>query len=107
MPLSPADRSPGFWGQGGEPAGPSSEPLLMETSKPILLTSEGREPVAKGPMKALVAGGMHYIRAGDGSEELYSVRSDPEEQFNVASESMAGEVLLGFRERLAAVLRRR
>ena len=35
-------------------------------------------------MKSLVAGGMHYIRSGDGSEELYALRSDPEERLNVA-----------------------
>ncbi len=41
----------------------------METDPPVLLTNQGREPVAKGPMKAMVAGGMHYIRSGDGREE--------------------------------------
>ena len=34
---------------------PSVEPLLMETTKPLVLTNQGREPVAKGPMKSLVA----------------------------------------------------
>jgi arylsulfatase A-like enzyme len=96
-----------FWSPDRVPAWPLSEPLLMETSQPIVLMNQGREPVAKGPMKSLVAGGMHYIRAGDGSEELYSLRSDPEERFNVAGASMAGEVLLGFRDRLADILRKR
>ena len=50
----------------GDPsgAGPSAEPLLMETDKPLVFMNEGREPAAKGPMKAMVAGGMHYIRSG-------------------------------------------
>ena len=49
---------------------PPAEPLLMETGKPPGLTNQGREPVAKGPMKSLVAEGMHYIRTADGLEEL-------------------------------------
>jgi hypothetical protein len=98
---------PGATGAARGSPGPAPEPLLMETSKPLLLTNKGREPAAKGPMKSLVAGGMHYIRAGDGSEELYALRSDPEERFDVAGESMAREVLLGFRGLLADILRKR
>ncbi len=71
-----------FWDTAGEKA--PQAPLLMETDKPILLTNQGREPASKGPMKALVAGGMHYIRSGDGSEELYSMNRDPEERTNLA-----------------------
>ena len=44
----------------------------METGKPLGLTNQGREPVARGPMKSLVAEGMHYIRRADGIEELYA-----------------------------------
>ncbi len=82
-------------------------PLLMETSKPLLLANEGREPAAKGPMKSLVAGGMHYIRTGDGLEELYDLRTDPEELTNLAGSPKAGEVIQGFRNQLAAMLRRK
>ena len=49
----------------------------METDKPELLTNQGREPAAKGPMKSLVARGMHYIRTADGLEELYMLRLRP------------------------------
>ena len=79
----------------------------METDRPIFLTNEGREPAAKGPMKSLVAGGMHYIRAGDGSEELYSLKSDPEERLNLAGAQMVRETLQRFRASLAAMLRKR
>ena len=58
----------------------AGEPLLMETGKPLSSTNQGREPVAKGPMKSLVAEGMHYIRRGDGLEELYLLNSDPQER---------------------------
>lgn len=91
-----------FWRGDPEATGAPSEPLLMETNKPILLTNEGREPASKGPMKSLVAGGMHYIRSGDGSEELYALRSDPEERFNLAGAPMARKALQRFRATLAS-----
>ncbi|HZW29940.1 MAG TPA: sulfatase [Isosphaeraceae bacterium] len=98
-----------FWSPDRQPrpAGSQVEPLLMETSPPIVLANQGREPVAKGSMQALVAGTMHYIRAGDGSEELYSLGADPEERFNLAGATAAREILQRFRDRLAAILRKR
>jgi arylsulfatase A-like enzyme len=36
-------------------------------------------PVSKGDMKSLITGDMHYIRNGDGTEEVYDLRNDPEE----------------------------
>jgi hypothetical protein len=77
----------------------------METEKPILLTNQGREPAAKGPMKALVAGGMHYIRSGDGHEELYALNADPEEVTNAARYRDAQAVLDMFRDTLRSMLR--
>jgi arylsulfatase A-like enzyme len=94
-----------FWDPGGREAPSASEPLLMETDRPTLLTNQGREPAANGPMKALVAGGMHYIRSGDGREELYALGPDPEERINVAGFPDAEEVLQGFRGALRSMLR--
>jgi arylsulfatase A-like enzyme len=91
-----------FWRSDPETKPAVSKPLLMETNKPIVLTNEGREPAAKGPMKSLVAGEMHYIRSGDGSEELYALKPDPEERFNVAGAPNARPVLERFRAGLAA-----
>jgi len=96
-----------FWAPGAEESPPVFEPLLMETGKPTLLTNQGREPVAKGPMKAMVAGGMHYIRSGDGYEELYALDADPEEQMNLAGFPDAQESLQGFRDALRSTLRSR
>src|SRR5262249_3288311 len=96
-----------YWSGDPGATGPPSEPLLMETTKPAVMVNEGREPVAKGPMKALVAGGMDYIRAGDGSEELYSHRADAEVRFNLAGAPAAREALQGFRARLAEIVRKR
>jgi arylsulfatase A-like enzyme len=96
-----------FWGRADPPASPGAEPLLMETDKPELLANQGREPAAKGPMKSLVAGGMHYIRTSDGLEELYMLNSDPEERFNVAGSAMARDALPAFRNTISTMQRRR
>jgi arylsulfatase A-like enzyme len=96
-----------FWDRDDREPPPAAEPFLMETDKPTLLTNQGREPAAKGPMKAMVAGGMHYIRSGDGREELYALDSDPEELMNAAGYPDAQEVLQGFRDALRSMLRSR
>jgi hypothetical protein len=62
--------------------------------------NEGREPAAKGPMKSLVARGMHYIRTADGLEELYELSSDPEEKVNMAGSPNAQVILERFRNTL-------
>jgi arylsulfatase A-like enzyme len=82
-----------------------AEPLLMETGKPFNLTNQGREPVAKGPMKSLVGEGMHYIRTADGLEELYLLDSDSEERTSLAASPLASEPLRRFRASLAAMLK--
>ncbi|MDT8303199.1 MAG: sulfatase [Sedimentisphaerales bacterium] len=40
-------------------------------------------PVSKGDMKSLVTGEIHYIRNGDGTEEVYNLREDPMEHNNL------------------------
>jgi arylsulfatase A-like enzyme len=88
-----------------DPAGARhGEPLLMEAEKPPAFTNQGREPLAKGPMKALVAEGMHYIRRGDGVEELYMLKGDPKEQVNVATYPFAAELMRRLRTSLALMV---
>jgi arylsulfatase A-like enzyme len=96
-----------FWDQphGSDP--PAFEPLLMETDRPLVLTNQSREPAAKGPMKSLVAGGMHYILSGDGHEELFGLEADPEETIDVAGYKDAQAALRGFRGGLRTMLRER
>jgi arylsulfatase A-like enzyme len=94
-----------FWDKQSGPAKMSFEPLLMEAEPPPILTNQGREPVAKGPMRSLVAGGMHYIRSGDGGEELFALQLDPEELTNVATYPDAQQSLEGFRTALRSMLR--
>ncbi len=78
----------------------------MEAGKPIALMNQGREPVAKGPMKSLVAQGMHYIRTADGREELFLLSTDPEEQTNMAVFPFAADHLRRFRTSLSAMLQK-
>jgi arylsulfatase A-like enzyme len=96
----------GFSGRIPQAVSPPAEPLLMETSTAPLLTNQGREPAAKGPMQALVGLGMHYIRNSDGIEELYVLKSDPEERTNFAGAPNAQAPLQRFRNALRSMLTR-
>jgi arylsulfatase A-like enzyme len=96
-----------WWQRPEQAISPLPDPLLMETDRPDLLTNQGREPAAKGPMKSLIAGGMHYIRSAGGLEELFSLSSDPDERTNLAGSPMARDVLTSFRTALGAMLRER
>jgi len=83
------------------------DPVLMEATKPVLLTNGGREPAAKGPMESLVVAGMHYIRMADGSEELYNIDLDVDEKDNLAADVNMLPVLFESRNLLGLMLRRR
>jgi arylsulfatase A-like enzyme len=93
----------GYWRGPGPADSGGAEPLLMETGKPELLANQGREPAAKGPMKSLIARGMHYIRTADGQEELYLLSTDPDEKFNIAGAPNAQPMLVRFRNTLAVL----
>ncbi len=55
-------------------------------------------------MKSLVADGYHYIRRGDGTEELYDFRGDPAEERDLARSGEASEQLARFRTSLQEIL---
>jgi arylsulfatase A-like enzyme len=57
-------------------------------------------PISKGNMKSLIAGRHHYIRNGDGQEELYDIEADPHEALNSAETEASRTVI----ERLRALL---
>ena len=95
-----------FWRRADQAALPPAEPLLMETAKPELLANRGREPAARGPMKSIIARGLHYIRTADGLEELYDLSADPEEKVNMAGASTAPAILERFRNTLGLMKKR-
>jgi hypothetical protein len=90
-----------FW----KPSPGTIEPeptILIQASAPEWLPHGGREPVARGPMSALVARGKHYIRNGDGTEELYDLEADPGELHDLASDPTFLPELMRFRAALPA-----
>jgi arylsulfatase A-like enzyme len=96
------------WGPQGRESGPSvADALLMETTKPELLMNGGREPASKGPMRAVIVAGMHYIRMADGTQELFNLQTDVEERANLANNGNFRPVILEVRNLLELMRRRR
>jgi arylsulfatase A-like enzyme len=76
----------------------SSSLILSEVkSPPDDDPNRGRSPAAKGPMSSAVDGDYHYIKGGDGREELFDLRRDPDEQNDLASRPGVASVLDQFR----------
>jgi arylsulfatase A-like enzyme len=79
------------------------EPVAAEVS-PIRMELDAydaaleSDPVHRGPMRGAVDGTWHYIRNGDGSEELYDFVSDPAESHNRAGDPALAEVIGKLRE---------
>jgi arylsulfatase A-like enzyme len=80
--------------------------LLMETTKPELLMNGGREPAAKGPMRAVIVAGMHYIQMADGTYELFNLETDVEEKANLANDVVFRPIILELQNLLGAMRRR-
>ncbi|MBI4589069.1 MAG: sulfatase [Candidatus Rokubacteria bacterium] len=88
----------------GTGGGAAPDPALAEVN--FAPGRPGWFPVSKGNMKSLLAGRDHYIRNGDGGEELYDVEADALEQRDRAA-SPEGLGLLGeLRAQLETILRR-
>jgi arylsulfatase A-like enzyme len=64
-------------------------------------------PVSRGAMQSLIDDGAHYIRNGDGVEELYAWRSDPEETRDLARSAGAKPILDRLRLELSTARGRR
>jgi arylsulfatase A-like enzyme len=84
------------WNGGGEAADPS--PILSLVSKGI--GTAPWAPHSKGDMQSLIARGCHYIRNGDGSEEVYAWPGDPREERSLQATSSVLAWLRGEVERL-------
>jgi arylsulfatase A-like enzyme len=87
-----------YWAAGEKAAAASDDRhVLSETSgRP----DEPRtHPVRKGNMTSLVIGSLHYIRNGDGTEELFDIAVDPWEQTDLARDGKQAEL-----ERFRAIM---
>jgi len=76
--------------------------LLSEVSQGINM--EPWLPVMKGDMTSLVAEGLHYIKNGDGREELYDFENDPDEERDLATSDEGRRLLAQFRMSLDLIL---
>ena len=79
-----------------------SVPLLSEVRRGIRLVEW--LPSMKGDMRSLVADGLHYIKNGNGQEELYDIGNDPEEERNLVDTENGRLALARFRMFLDQVL---
>jgi arylsulfatase A-like enzyme len=61
-----------------------------------------RFPVSKGDMRSLIWESLHFIRRGDGEEELFDIDSDPDEQRNRVGEPALQGVLQTMRDETRA-----
>jgi hypothetical protein len=61
-------------------------------------------PAAKGDMTSLTDTRHHYIRNGDGSEELYDIANDPDERHDLGKREDSRQLLEQYRKALHASL---
>jgi arylsulfatase A-like enzyme len=62
----------------------SESALLVEVNRPPFVPQK-QAPVNKGDLKALIMDRYHYIKNGDGSEELYDFEADPQESIDLVN----------------------
>jgi arylsulfatase A-like enzyme len=90
-----------FWALSGLLAS-GDEILSKATVNPSELAPSST-PIRRGPMTSIVSGNFHYIRNGDGVEELYDISVDRWEQRNLATSPEHRTVLSVLRARLSPV----
>jgi arylsulfatase A-like enzyme len=83
------------------PVGDGDELVLSELTEPNPTDpSHGRSPARRGPLISLAEGDFVYIRnEGDGKEQLFNEREDPQELFDRAQHEQAQSIVKRFRER--------
>jgi arylsulfatase A-like enzyme len=75
-----------LWQTGaGDRALEPSEPLLSELTPNMF--GHPKDPTRRGLMNSVIDDSLHYILNGDGVEELYNWRADPDETTNLAETS--------------------
>jgi arylsulfatase A-like enzyme len=87
----PGDSLARFWKDTDKDANSAEDMLLSEVSGPGF--GEQWYPTFKGDLKSLVVGHHHYIRNGDGREELYNFEDDPQEKRDLANSIGGAQIL--------------
>ncbi len=108
LAVDAGDQIPGsslarFWADRPDPQRSTDRAILSELTEGLDLPN--RYPAAKGTMRSVVAGRHHYIRNGDGREELYDVVADPGESRNLADSFKYAEVASNLRAALATAMK--
>jgi arylsulfatase A-like enzyme len=90
-----------YWSGPGGPDQVEAEPVLAQVRKaewaiPDFVTY----PAAKGDMESLIDDVYHYIRNGDGREELYAIGVDPDERDDLGRREDMRPVLERYRARI-------
>jgi arylsulfatase A-like enzyme len=62
--------------------------------------NRGRSPASKGPMTSFISRDFHYIRGGDGREELYDLNRDPGEMCDLSKRPEMVGTIEQFREQI-------
>ena len=90
---------------GAAPGARDLDGVISELSEPNPANpSQGRSPAARGPLVSLAEGDYVYIRnEGDGREQLFHERDDPDELINRAKVEAMQPLLQRFRQRLDQV----
>jgi arylsulfatase A-like enzyme len=90
-----------LWKSGRAARAEMDVPALSEVTPPPYGVPR-RYPVSRGPMQSLVWRDHHYIRNGDGVEELYRTAEDPDEEHNLVGVAGCQAVLRHLRAALNA-----
>ncbi len=89
-----------YWTESGNEEPEGFSPVLSELNHASWKVGA---PVAKGDMKSLIIGDIHYIRNGDGTEEIYDLRHDPAEQNDLVGSPEQQLMIEKFRSSLKAI----
>jgi arylsulfatase A-like enzyme len=86
------------WKQGTGTPAPSGSALLAELSN--VVRPEPASPASFGPMRSVFDQQFHYIRRGDGAEELFDYRADSGEMTELGRTPAGKAVIEGLRRLL-------
>jgi len=103
-PRFPGNSLVRHWNGTSAPASLVTEPLLSEVN--FAPNNPEWYPVSKGNMKSLIAQPYHYIKNGDGREELYDLEKDPFERHDLARAEEGRRTIERFRASLETMLAR-
>ena len=103
-PRFPGNSLARYWNGIPDPGGLLTEPLLSEVS--FARNNPEWYPVSRGNMKSLIGEPYHYIKNGDGREELYDLDQDPFEQHDLARAEEGRPTLERYRISLETILAR-